>query len=241
MISLTEIVTSFFSNMKKFLLIIFLLISSQFIRSQELAQVSFANATNLSYFSFLTDGDLQIRVSADGNILEWGIEVQSFRNSDYYAPGLQPYMGRAEYYGADADSMFRNKVKSIGTVMITYYGSYETVDKIGKIKTIGTLVFDYFDLYADKTYKGKMKLAGRLPLVYYGSFEEEIMQGKLKSVSNTIITYHSLFDDKLVRGKIKSIGSVKYLWYTSLDIGRGGGLKTGAYRQNIGGVTYIIQ
>lgn len=211
------------------------------LHSQELAQVSFANASNLSYFSFLTNVDVLIRVSVDGNILEWGTEVQSLRSDQYYAPKLQPYMGRVEYYGAEADSIFRGKVKSIGTASITYYGSYETSDKAGRIRTIGVLIFDYFDQYADKAFKGKMKFAGRLPLEYYGSFEEESKKGKLKSVSNTSITYYSSFDDKLIRGKIKSIGPVNYTWYTSLDIGRGGGLKTGSFRQNIGGITYILQ
>lgn len=227
--------------MKKIYIPILLLFLSRAMYSQELAQVSFSNATSLSYFSFLTNGDVLIRVSADGNILEWGTELQSLRSNEYYAPRLQPYMGRVEYYGQDADSVFRGKVRSIGTAAITYYGSYETSEKAGKIRTIGVLIFDYFDQYADKAIRGKMKFAGRLPLEYYSSFEEELQRGKLKSVSNTLIAYHSSFDDKLIRGKIKSIGPVNFTWYTSLEIGRGGGLKNGKYRHNIGGITYILQ
>lgn len=227
--------------MKKIIILSSVLLASLRIYSQELAQISFSNASSLSYFSFLANEDVLIRVSVDGNIIEWGIEVQSFRSNEYYAPRLQPYMGRVEYYGQEADSVFRGKVRSIGTALITYYGAYETADKAGKIRTIGAMVFDYFDQYADKAIRGKMKFAGRLPLEYYSSFEEELQRGKLKSISNTAITYYSSFDDKLIRGKIKSIGPINYTWYTSLEIGRGGGLKNGKYRQNIGGITYILQ
>jgi hypothetical protein len=227
--------------MKKIFVSSVVLFVSMVIYSQELAQITFTNATNLSYISFLTNGDVLIRVSPEGNILEWGTELQSLRSNEYYAPRLQPYMGRVEYYGQEADSLFRGKVKSIGTASITYYGSYETAEKAGKIRTMGVMVFDYFDQYADKASRGKMKFAGRLPIEYYNSFEEELLRGKLKSVSSTGITYYSIFDDKSIRGKIKSIGPVSYTWYTSLEMGRGGGLKTGAYRQNIGGITYILQ
>ncbi|HWR33954.1 MAG TPA: hypothetical protein VN451_10520 [Chitinophagaceae bacterium] len=226
--------------MKRILSFIAPIFFTSVISSQELAQVTFSNSSHLSYFSFLTNGNVLVRVSAEGNILEWGTEVQSIRSSEYYAPGLQPYLGRVEYYGKEADSVFRGKVKSIGTATITYYGYYEALEKAGKIRTIGTLVFDYFDQFADKAFRGKMKFAGRLPIEYFSSFEEELQRGKLKSVSNSAITYYSFFDDKLIRGKIKSIGAVNYSWYTSLDAGRGGGLKSGSYRQNIAGITYII-
>ena len=65
------------------------------------------------------------------------------------------------------------------------------------------------------------------------------IKDKLKSIGNTVITYYSSFDDKFVKGKIKSIGSVPYTWYTSFELR--GGLKSGMYRRNIGGITYIVQ
>jgi len=209
--------------------------------SQQLGQVTFSGATDLSYFSFRTDQDVLIRVSVEGKILEWGHEVKSLRG-DYYAPGLQPFIGRIEYYSAESDSAFRGKVKSIGTTILTYYYSYDTDTKPGKIRSIGTLNFDYYSNFDDKSRKGKIRFAGNLILEYHSSFDEELFRGKLKSIGSTPITYYSIFDDKLIRGRIKSIGSVSYQWYTSFDRSDyRGALKTGAYRQDIGSVTYILQ
>lgn len=228
--------------MKKLLLSILSLFLVAATYSQELSQVTFAGGATLTYFSLLSDRDVLIRISDEGKILEWGTEVQSLRSNNYYAPRLQPYMGRVEYYGAEADSVSKGKVKSIGTASITYYGPYETEYKIGKIRSIGILTFDYFNNYDEKALRGKLKFIGNFNLDYYSSFENEAYKGKLKAVGSTGITYYSSFDDRLIRGKVKSIGTVSYQWYTSVDkIGYGGGLKSGLFRHNIGSVTYIVQ
>ena len=208
--------------------------------AQKLRQVTLSNASDLAYFAFRTDQNVLIRVTPDGNVKEWGIEVKALRG-DYYAPGLQPFMGRIEYYSAESDSAFRGKVKSIGTCSFTYYYSYDTDSKPGKIKSIGTLGFDYYTNFDDKSRQGKIRFAGNQVYEYYSSFDEEILRGKLKAIGSTAFTYYSIFDDKLIRGKIKTIGSASYSWYTSYDQSTyRGSLKTGAYRQDIGGVTYII-
>jgi hypothetical protein len=210
-------------------------------KSQQLAQVSFANGANLTSIALIADQNILIRLSDNGTIMEWGIEVMSDR-FNYYAPKLQPYLGRVDYYGPEADSVSRGKVKSIGTCNITYYGEFEQADKIGKIRTIGTLIMDYYTHYENAALRGKLRFVGSLILDYYSSFENEAFRGKLRSVGSTIITYHSSFDDKMIRGKVKSIGPVNYTWYTSLDRnGFGGGLKNGFFRQQISGVTYILQ
>lgn len=227
--------------MKKVCVAILFLLFSRSVYSQELSQVTFSAGSHLAYISFICNIDVLVRISDDGKILEWGTELQSMRSSEYYAPRLQPYMGRVEYYGQEADSAFRGKVKSIGTATITYYGSYETDDKKGKVRSIGSQVFDYFTQYDDKVIRGKIRFAGNIAFQYYTSFDDEALRGKLRAVGNTGITYYSSFDDKLIRGKVKSIGPVSYTWYTSLDVGRGGGLKSGSYRQNIGGIVYILQ
>ena len=222
-----------------FITILFLFIATC-SNAQQLGQVTFSGGANLSYFSFRTDQGVLIRVSVDGKILEWGIEVKGYRG-DYYAPGLQPFMGRIEYYSADSDSAFRGKVKSIGTCSFTYYYSYETDSKPGKIKSIGRVNFDYYTNFDDKSRQGKIRFAGTQVFEYYSSFDEEILRGKLKAIASTAITYYSIFDDKLIRGKIKTIGSVTYAWYTSFDRSDyRGGLKSGSYRQDIGSVTYIL-
>lgn len=207
--------------------------------SQQLGQVTFSGGATLSYFSFVTDQNVLIRISDDGKVIEWGTELLSQR-SDYYAPKLQPYMGRLENYGAESDSAFRGKLKSVGTCTLTYYGSYETKEKVGKLKSVGTSILDYYSNFDNVILKGKLRFIGSLVLEYYSSTVDEAFRGKLKSIGSTPITYYSSFDDKAIKGKIKSIGSVSYTWYTSFDLNRAG-LKTGLYRQNIGGVTYILR
>jgi len=226
--------------MKKFCSAIIVLFFSTISHSQQLSQVTFSGGSDLSYFSFMTDQNVLIRVSPDGKLMEWGIEVMSNR-SNFYAPKLQPYMGRIEYYGNESDSVFRGKIKSIGTCSFTYYGSYEPDEKPGKIKTIGRIMFDYFSNFEEKTLKGKIKMAGSQLLSYYSPFDDEADRGKLKSIGSTPIAYYGSFDDKLVRGKVKSISSYIYTWYSSYEQSNyRSGLKSGAYRQNIGTVTYIV-
>lgn len=209
--------------------------------AQELNQVTFAGGANFTHFAFLTDREVLIRISDDGRILDYGIEVMSNRYN-YYAPKLQPYLGRVDYYGPEADSVSRGKIKSIGTCFFTYYGAYEMEYKVGKIRTIGTLVLDYYSNFDNAALKGKLRFVGSLGIEYYSSFENEAFRGKLRAIGSTPITYYSSFDDKLIRGKVKSIGPVQIAWYTSLDkIGYGGGLKNGNYRQPVSGVTYILQ
>ena len=228
--------------MNKIILVLSFLLLNYFTYSQELSQVSFASGANLSSIAFLSDREVLLRISDDGKILEWGIEAQSLRSNNYYAPRLQPYMGRIEYFGAEADSINRGKLRSIGTCSITYYGPFEIAEKIGKLKSVGIVSFDYYSNYDNTILKGKLRFVGGLLLDYYSPFEDPAFKGKLKSIGSTTITYYSSFDDKLVRGKIKSIGGISYKWFTSVDqIGYGGGLKSGSFRQNIGGVTYILQ
>ena len=210
--------------------------------SQQLSQVGFSAGSNLSHLSLLTDREVLIRLSDDGRIMEWGIEEQSLRMKDYYAPRLQPYAGRVEYYGTEADSVSRGRLKSIGSSVITYFGAWETADKIGKIRSVGYLQFDYYSHYENITLQGKIKSIGNISLDYYSSFDNESLKGKLKAVGSTQISYYTSFDDRLIRGKIKSIGPVSYYWYTSIERGNyGGGLKSGPWRQNTGGVVYILQ
>ncbi|MGZ8550502.1 MAG: hypothetical protein ACXWV2_07565, partial [Chitinophagaceae bacterium] len=147
--------------------------------SQQLSQVTFSGASSLSYFTFITDQDILIRVSEDGKLMEWGTELRSERSSNYYAPKLQPFMGRVDYYSQEADTILRGKVKSIGTCMLTYYGSYEKDSKPGKLKSIGSAGLDYYTQFENAAFKGKLRFAGPLVLEYYPSLENEAFRGKL--------------------------------------------------------------
>jgi len=228
--------------MKHFFLSLGLFIRMFCANAQELAQVTFSGGTTFSYFSMITDRTVLIRISDQGSILEWGTEESSFRNSNYYSPKLQPYPGRVEYYAKDADSLSRSKVKSIGSAVITYYDYYEAEERKGKIRSIGHQFFDYYNNFYDKMLRGRIKSIGNSMIDYYPSFENEALRGKPKTIGSTAITYYSSFDDRLIRGKVKSIGTQQYQWYTSVDrVGYRGALKNGAFRLNIGGVTYILQ
>jgi hypothetical protein len=231
-----------FMLMKNTLISISLLLLNACAYSQQLSQVAFSGGSNLDYFSIVTDQGVQIRIAGDGSVIGWGMEVMSNRYN-YYARELQPYMGRVEYYGPDADSISRGKIRSIGSSTFTYYGAYETVEKAGKLRSIGTATFDYYSNYDNKILQGKLKYAGNLQLEYYSSFEDESSRGKLKSVGNISIKYYSIFDDQLNKGKLKSIGTVIYSWYSALEprTELRGSLKSAQYRQNIAGITYILR
>jgi len=227
--------------MKTITAIVFLFFTTA-IHSQQIGQITFSDAANVSYISFLADQDILIRVTLDGKILEWGTELQSMRSSNYYDPKLQAYTGRIDYYGQESDSAFRGKVKSIGTSIITYYAHYEEATKVGKVRSIGNLQLDYYSNYDNAAYRGKLRFAGNSVLEYYSSLDDEAYRGKLKTVGSTPVTYYSTFDDKLIKGKLKSIGTATYTWYTSYDRSElRGAIKTGAYRVNIGGVTYVLR
>ena len=227
--------------MKRFIIFFVLfLMTSACVHSQQLGQVSFNQGSAFSYFSFITEQGVLIRISDEGKILEWGTEVMSDRYN-YYAPRLQPFMGRVEYYGVQDDSVFRGKLKSIGTSYITYYDTFQVKSKIEKLRSIGNQYFDYFEDYEDKTLKGKIKSIGSLPIDYYRSYEDQSIRGKLKLVGSVMITYYTVFDDKVNAGKLKAIGSAKYSWYSLADrADMRGALKTNNYRQVVSGITYIL-
>ena len=216
-----------------------LVIGSAF--SQKLSQVTISGGSNLSYFSFLTDQGILMRVTDEGKLLEWGTELLSERGN-YYDPKLQPYLGRIEYYGQEADSAFKGKIRSIGTCTFTYYSHLEENTKVGKLKSIGTLLFDYYSSFDNAAYKGKLRFIGSSVLEYYSSVDDEAYRGKLKTIANNSITWYSIFDDKLLKGKLKRVGSVPFEWYSSFDKTElRGALKSGLYRQTIGGITYILR
>ncbi|HEX5654015.1 MAG TPA: hypothetical protein VFX58_13130 [Chitinophagaceae bacterium] len=221
-------------------LILTSLLANCLLTAQELNQVTFSGGAQLTYYSFLTDQGVLIRVSEDGKLLEWGKEIRAIYG-DWYAPKLEPFAGGVIYYGSEGDSVSKGKVKMIGSCTISYYGPYENDTHKGKIRMIGTVLLDYYSQFENNVMKGRMKSIGTNRLEYYSVFEQESFRGKLKAIGPTPITYYSVFDDRHNAGKIKSIGNNKYAWYSSQDRrDMMGGLKSGYNRQRINGVTYIL-
>ena len=209
--------------------------------AQKLSQVTISGGTSFSYFGFVTDQNILLRVTDEGKLLEWGTELLSERGN-YYDPKLQPYLGRLDYYGQEADSAFRGKIRSIGTCTFTYYGHLDEAAKVGKLKSIGTLLLDYYSNFDNAAFKGKLRFVGSTVLEYYSSVDDEAYRGKLKTIGNNPIAWYSTFDDKLLKGKLKRVGSTPFEWYASYEKPEmRGALKSGLYRQTIGGITYIIR
>lgn len=227
--------------MKKLIFLFLLFGFSGVLFSQELSQVTLQGGKDLNHFGIVIDRQILVRISRDGNILEYGMEEQSLRNPNYYASTLRPYAGRVDIYGNETDSLFRGKIKSIGTAFITYYPSYDDAYRRGKIRSIGSLMFDYFDNSGNEVQRGRLKQIGQQSIEYYASYENEAYRGNLKTVGSTQIVYYSSFDDAAIRGKVKSIGTQNYIWYTSMDRYGAGSLKNGPQRLNKGQVTFIVQ
>ena len=103
----------------RFLFPTILFLSSVFSQAQELSQVTFASGSHLVYFSLLTEQGVLLRISEDGRLLEWGTEAKSINAGEYYAPRLQPFPGRIDYYGVEGDSISRGKIKMIGICQIS--------------------------------------------------------------------------------------------------------------------------
>jgi hypothetical protein len=225
--------------MKTLFVLFSLILLSATASAQRLSQLHFQSGGSFSFFTILTEQDVHIRISDEGKILEWGSEILS-DYGHYYAPQLQPFMGRVEYFGREADSTAQGKIKSIGSTFLTYYGPYEEAHKRGKLRTMGMLFFDYFSNYDEKSLQGKLKMIGNLALDYYRSYENESYRGKLKAIGNLPITYYSVFDDRFNAGKLKSVGPANYTWYSQFDQARGG-LKTNSYRQVVGGITVVLR
>ncbi|CAN5745640.1 hypothetical protein BH10BAC3_BH10BAC3_09160 [soil metagenome] len=226
--------------MKSFLVIAVLLFGAG-VHAQQLSQVTFSYYGDLLYFTFMNEQGVLIRVSPDGQLLEYGSEEASLRNSNYYNPKLMPYPGRVEMYNNPGDSASYGKVKNIGFTSLRWYAQFETKFKAGKLQAVGRTRIDYYDNFADKSLQGKIKNIDNQTVDYYASLSDnDAYRGKLKAVGTTAITYYSSFDDRAIRGKLKSIGPTNFSWYTSFDINRSG-LKSGLYRTLINGVTYVMR
>ena len=207
--------------------------------TQRLSQVTFAQASDFSWFTLLTSQNVLIRIAGDGKILEAGTEEASLYNRNYFAPKLLPFAGVINYYQHEPDSILNSKIKNIGTCYFIYYAGNDYPERAGKLKSAGSLSFDYYRKYEDALLAGRIKSIGTDAITYYGSFDTEALKGKLKSVGNTSIAYYS-FDNLQLKGKLKSIGSYNYQWATTFAGSQlVSYLKTGNQRQLINGVTYI--
>src|ERR1700743_702069 len=101
--------------MKRNILFLLLLLFCSAGYAQQLTQVNYSGGANFLFFAIATNQNVLIRISNEGQILEYGTEEQSLYNRNYYATKLRPFSGGVDYYGNEADSAFKGKIKSIGT------------------------------------------------------------------------------------------------------------------------------
>ena len=228
--------------MKRIYFIIALFVLFYHSYSQQLRQVAFTENFDLGSFSLVTNQNILIRISSDGQIMEAGTEEQALYNRNYFAPKLRPYQGNVGYFDDRSDSAFKGKIKNIGACFFTYYSSKDYPERAGKIKSAGSLFFDYYRNYEDVSIAGRLKNIGTNAIAYFTSLDDEVLKGKLKIVGITPITYYSSFDNVLLKGKLKSIGPYHCEWATVFSGGQSiVTLKSGYQRQLINGITYILQ
>ncbi|MCB0741000.1 MAG: hypothetical protein R2796_10700 [Chitinophagaceae bacterium] len=227
--------------MKKIATIFFIFFCVSITNAQSLSEVRFINGSDLKYFSFTTDQNIIIRLSPEGQIIEWG-KIWNQGSYQYFPGKLQEYIGRVEKFGDEGNAANKGKVKSIGTCFIDYYSATDQPTKAGKVKSIGRAQLQYYDGYENEALRGKLKSAGPTQLQYYNSFENEAIRGKLKSIGPNRISYYTTFDDKNISGKVKQIGSVNFLWYDSRERPEfHGALKSGNVEQVIGGIKFMVR
>ncbi len=226
--------------MKKLILFLLMItISISFLCAQSLAKISITNAGATESLSIGLDEHLVINFTANGDLINYGIEYFSERISNYSR--VETYNGRTEMYSNYEDKSYQGKLKYIGKTLITYYASYDDEFLRGKIKSVGNLNFTYYMPYEDETLRGKIKTIGSTTIGFYTSFDNEALRGKIKTVGATSISYYSSFDDKAYKGKIKNIGAVSFTYYSSFERQYAGAIKTGSMQQNINGVVYIVR
>jgi hypothetical protein len=222
---------------------IFLAFTASFIfmigYSQSISKITITNNGTIDVISIGLDENVQVYLTKDGNISNWGFD-KFIGYQENYDGVLEPYMGRVEYYTQDDDEALRGKIKYIGRTLITYYPSYEREELKGKIKSIGSFIVNYYFSYDDRAFAGNIKTIGQQIITWYASYENEAVKGKLKAVGPTSITYYGSFEDKAYSGKIKSIGRFTITYYSSFEQ-YSGSVKTGTQLLNANGIKYFIR
>jgi hypothetical protein len=225
--------------MKPFIFIVAFTIFSNNIFAQKLAKVTISNNGTTESLSIALDENVLINLTADGNLINYGIEYFSERITNYSR--MESYNGRTELYSNYDDKAFQGKLKYIGRTLISYYASYDAETLRGKIKSIGNLTISYFMPFEDETLRGKIKSIGSNSIAFFTSFDNIALRGKIRSIGSTQLNYYSSFDDAAFKGRIKSIGTASFTYYSSFDKIYAGAMKTGSQQQNINGIMYTIR
>ena len=227
--------------MKNIFLLVAGLLFSTLLSAQRIGKIIFTASGQVECIEMELPEDVVLQVSKDGQIIKWGVNRYA-GYTNMIQEKLDPYVGRVDKYSDLDNEAFRGKVRSIGTIPITYYASYDNDAYKGKIRSIGTLAFDYFLLQENEAFKGNIKKIGSSDVTWYSSFDQEDLRGKLKSIGYTNISYYTAMDDKIIKGKVKDIGGNTYQYYTSFDRKELQGLlKQGNYMRSINGIKFLLR
>lgn len=206
---------------------------------QSVSKISITGNGQLFAFVIGLDENVQVYVTKDGHISNWGFD-RYIGYQENYSEQLEPYVGRVEHYSQNDDQDLRGKIKYIGRTLVTWYPSYESEELRGKLKSIGPINFEYYRVYDDEAFSGNIKTLGRESVNWYASYENSDLRGKLKNVGPTMISYYGSFEDKAFRGKVKSIDRFTITYYSSFEL-YAGSIKTGTNILNANGIKYYVR
>lgn len=227
--------------MKKLFLAATFLLSTSLLYAQKLNRVIFTKEGQLESFEMELPENVILKISKDGQIINWGANRYA-GHDEILREQLDPYVGRIEYYNQGVNEAFRGKIRSIGTVTITYYASFDNPANVGKIASIGREQFTYYTLQENEAFRGNIRSIGNNTIEWYSTFDMDDFRGKLKSVGGTAITYYTMLDDKFIGGKVKRIGNSNYTYYTSFDQRElRGFLKNGQPFRVINGLRFLVR
>ncbi len=227
--------------MKRLLFLLCFTLATLFAISQNISKVTLGETGNMAFLSIDIDENIQINVSPEGSIAEWGIDLYKGRYQ-MNMTRLEPYTGRVDHYSEYDNVAYKGKIKYIGRTLVTYYASFDDEILVGKIKSIGKINLDYHPKYENTAYAGKLKSAGPLEITYYPAFGKDPNAGKLKSVGSASLTYYGPFEDKAFQGKVKSIGNINYQYFSSTERPEyRGRLKSGSTIQPVNGIWFHIK
>lgn len=210
--------------------------------TQNLSKITIDGNGNIQTIAIRVETNSMLIISETGNVVRWGEDIFTQNGYENFEDKLKDYMGRVEYYNNSADEAFRGKLKYLGSLLLTYYASYDGDELRGKLKSIGSTNITYYRNFEDEAVRGKIKTIGNSEVTWYTSFNNPAFKGRLKSVGSTELTYYSNSDDKAYAGKVKSIGGSVFTYYPSFDRQEyRGRMKTGTQVQTFNGVKFFVR
>ncbi|EDM33873.1 hypothetical protein PBAL39_12388 [Pedobacter sp. BAL39] len=155
----------------------------------------------------------RIMLNADGTLdipKKNGNDDRNDPDRDLYGDDRDYYddLAAITYYDVFDGPGLAGKVKSVGTIKISYYDGFDGNRKItGRVKYLGASKITYYDVFdGNKAIEGKIKTIGGIKISYYDGFGgEPRLKGKIKTIGNTKLQYWGSFDFGKPVGQFKGL------------------------------------